>query len=188
MKIRWSQLDGKLVYDSYFYQSLLRNFETLGQSEDWRAAYYEYHVEKRKQLPLLGFRRPLEWVFLEASCGYGVKPIRPPLVGFLIVFLFAFLYYPKEAIEQTCSEAFPMRETGFFKPLDNISKHYKNALYFSASTFLALSYGDWSPSANFLKIGPFQICRFRTIAIIEAFFGWIILVLLVITITMTWMR
>ena len=50
MNVEWSQLEGKLVYDSYFYQSLIRNFEVLGQPKDANAAYYRYKVEKRNRI------------------------------------------------------------------------------------------------------------------------------------------
>jgi len=196
MKIGWSQLEGKLVYNDYFYQSLIRNFETLGQSDDANDAYYKYKVEKRRHINIkspLGFiKRVSEYIFLDRSCGYGVKPLRPPLSGIVVILVFSFGYYQTGAIKQTCSKVFPKTKNRFWKLVDKHflknHKRYKNALYFSASTFLALSYGDWYPTAKFLKIRKVEICRFQTIAIAEVFLGWIILVLFVISLTMTWIR
>ncbi|HJH26952.1 MAG TPA: hypothetical protein C5S37_09345 [Methanophagales archaeon] len=194
IEINWSQLKGKLIYSGRLYQALIKNFKALEQFEDADDAYYEYRKIKQSQKEWGDYTKYTD-AFSKCICGYGVKPHRAPLFGILIILLFSLGYYQTGAIKQTCSKVFPKPKNRFWKLVDEIMKQflknhkrYKNALYFSASTFLALSHGDWYPTAKFLKIGKVEICRFRTTAIIETFLGWIILVLFVISLTMTWIR
>jgi len=178
MKINWSQLDGKLVYNDYFYQSLLRNFETLGQSEDWQDAYYEYHVEKRKHLPLLGFRRPLERVFLDSSCGYGVRPLKTIRGAFIVIGLFAVLYRlieEKESVQR-------LGEHSLKDKINNCWRRLWKFIFLSVSIFTTLGILNNRKSAENRKTW------FRFFVIIEVFLGWIIMTLFVISLTLTWIR
>ena len=171
MKINWSQLEGKLVYNGYFYQVLIRNFETLGQSEDANDAYYKYKVEKRKHMPIFGLRRPLEFIFLDLSCGYGVKPLRPIEWAGIIIGLFSIFYWRIEDKENKKS-----------KSDSSLKDRILKFVFLSVSIFTTLGYWNkWKPAKN-------HETKFRIGAIIEALLGWIIMTLFVISLTMTWIR
>jgi uncharacterized protein YjbI with pentapeptide repeats len=191
IEISWSQLEGKLIYSGRLYQALIKNFKALEQFEDADDAYYEYRKIKQSQKEWGDYTKYTD-AFSKYICGYGVKPLRPLLSGIVIILVFSLGYYQTGAIKQTCSKVFPKTKNRCWKLVDNHflknHKRYKNALYFSASTFIALSYGDWYPTTKFLEIRKVGICRFRTIAIIEALLGWIVMVLFVISLTMMWIR
>lgn len=194
IEINWSQLKGKLIYSGRLYQALIKNFKALEQFEDANDAYYEYRKIKQSQKEWGDYTKYTD-AFYKYVCGYGIKPLRPILSGIVIILVFSFGYYQTGAIKQTCSKVFPKTKNIFWKLVDENMKHflknhkrYKNALYFSASTFIPLTYGNWYPTAKFLEIRKVEICRFRTIAIAEAFLGWIIMTLFVISLTITWIR
>ena len=176
MKIRWSQLDGRLTYNDYFYQSLIRNFETLGQSEDANDAYYEYRVVKRKHLksPLDSIRRLLEFIFLDIFCGYGVKPLRAIRWAIIFIGLFSVFYWligDKRNNESKSDSSLKGRWERFWE-----------FVFLSVSIFTTLGYWNkWKPAKN-------HETKFRIGVITEGFLGWLIMVLFIISLTMTWIR
>ena len=217
MKIRWSQLEGKLVYDGYFYQSLIRNFETLGQSEDANDAYYKYKVEKRKHINIKSLRglgrRPLEFLFLDLSCGYGVKPLNP--LGWAVFFIgvFAIFYWiievegrwkrlhehvkdkwkgsaeflyglikGKENKKLGSDSSLKDKLKRFWEFFKDRGKRTLKFLFLSVSIFTTLGkWTNWKPAEG-------HETWFHFFVIIEVFLGWIIMVLFIISLTMTWIR
>jgi hypothetical protein len=171
MKINWSQLEGKLVYDGYYYQTLIRNFETLGQSEDANAAYYKYHVERGERISTKSTRgliRKIVDIFLYISCGYGVKPRRPLILAGIIIGSFAAFYLKIEDPKNQESKGIWKRFWGF--------------VFLSVSIFTTLGkWNKWKPAKT-------HETKFRIGVIIEALLGWIIMTLFVISLTMTWIR
>jgi hypothetical protein len=175
MKINWSQLEGKLVYDGYYYQTLIRNFETLGQSDDANDAYYKYKVEKRKHINIKSLRglsrRPLEFLFLDFSCGYGVKPLNPLGCAVIIILLFACFYRLIEDKENNKSHSDSSLK-------DRILKF----VFLSVSIFTTLGLlNNWKTAED-------HETWFHFLAIMEALLGWLIMALFVISLTMTWIR
>jgi len=213
MKIRWSQLEGKLVYNDYFYQSLIRNFETLGLSNDTNDAYYKYKVEKRRHMPIFGLRRPLEFIFLDLSCGYGVKPLNP--LGWAVFFIgvFAIFYWlievegrwkrlhehvkdkwkgsaeflcglikGKENKKSRSDSSLKDRLKGLWVFLKDRCGRSLKFLFLSVSIFTTLGLlNNWKPAEKYKNC-------FRIGAIVEVFLGWLIMVLFIISLTMTWIR
>jgi hypothetical protein len=172
MNIEWKQLEGKLVYDKYFYQSLISNFGKLGLVEDANDAYYAYHVEKRKRIDIKspkGFLRiSLERVFLDLSCWYGVRPLR--LIGWVGLFigLFAVLYWWIEDKGKKKSEDWWERFLDF--------------VFLSVSIFtMRGKWNDWKTSEKYIRC-------FRIATVVEGSLGWILMTLFVISLTMTWIK
>ncbi|GAI80071.1 unnamed protein product, partial [marine sediment metagenome] len=86
--IEWKQIKGKFEYDGLFYIRLIKNFKGIEQFKDADDAYYSYRVNKRK-IREKWHDYPtslLEFIFLDLSCGYGVKPERAILYGLVLIF------------------------------------------------------------------------------------------------------
>lgn len=210
MKIRWSQLEGKLVYDGYFYQSLIRNFEALGQSEDANDAYYKYHVEKRKHIDIKStrglIRRPLEFIFLDLFCGYGVKPWWTVCTAICIIGVFSFFYWLIEVegrwkrfwkflkdLEKRLREFVDRlikgkenKKSSSDSSLKDRCKRYRKR--FLGFVFLSVSIFTTLGLLNNWKTAEDHETWFHFLAIMEALLGWLIMALFVISLTMTWIR
>ena len=65
-------LKGHLEYSETFYIALIKNYREIGWLQEADDCYHTYRVEKRKERSLCA--GILEWQFLEATFGYGVKP------------------------------------------------------------------------------------------------------------------
>ncbi|PWI46421.1 hypothetical protein CEE45_16890 [Candidatus Heimdallarchaeota archaeon B3_Heim] len=173
--IDWRQIKGRLVWDETFYAQLIKHYKESGEFGDADSAYYEYRVrERRIEKRWYNPTRGLEYIFLDLSCGYGVKPFRAVLYGLVLIFLFSCFYYQPKAV----------KERG--KP--DSKPRFTDAFYFSVNTFTTVGYGDWYPTAQFLKIKGRKICRFRTLAMIEGFVGWLIIALFLVTLGKVWIR
>jgi uncharacterized protein YjbI with pentapeptide repeats len=186
MKINWKQIRGvvregttgtparKLVYDDQFYVFLIETFKKHGQFRDADSAYYDYRSRSRQLKKWYDPTRALEFILLDLSCGYGVKPFRALLFGLFVVLIFSRLYLQTGAIKE--------RENPGAKPT------LGDALYFSVNTFTTVGYGDWYPTAEFLRVGKTRLCTFRTIAMTEGILGWLILALFLVTLGRVWIR
>ncbi len=89
-----------LKYDETFYIALINNYNNIGWFTDADDAYYTYRKEKRKSRPT--WESIPEWIFLECTFGYGVKPwilLRTFLIFWILPSLIylRFIYY-KESI------------------------------------------------------------------------------------------
>jgi hypothetical protein len=80
-----SQLD----YNDAAYLLLIENFKNLGFFEDADNCYYNYRIERRRELPTL--YKPIDWILM-ALYGYGVKPLRP-LVWLIILLVVSVLIH-----------------------------------------------------------------------------------------------
>ncbi len=176
MTLNWSQLEGKLDCDGTSYINLAKSFRNAEKYDDADAVYYEYRVKRRKLTKRLHDpTRLLEFVFLDLSCGYGVKPFRALLFGVTIILIFSGFYCRTGAIRN--------REDPSLKP------KFMDAVYFSANTFTTVGYGDWYPTEEFLmRVWRLKVCRFRSLAMMEGLLGWLILALFLITLGKVWIR
>ena len=79
-----------LRYDETFYIALIKNYNEIGWFTEANDAYFTYRSEKRKMRSF--FLRIAEFIFLELTFGYGVRPIN--LLGTFIIILLipTFLY------------------------------------------------------------------------------------------------
>lgn len=176
MKINWSQLEGKLVYNDYFYQSLIQNFETLGQSDDWRDAYYEYHVERGEHIDtgsIRGIIRIFADSFLYISCGYGVEPSRPLGWAIFWLVLFTFVYMSFE-------------EKPKWRINEGLLSSFRDSLFLSVCIFTSL--GKWSSKWSNWEYDKKHEKWFRRAVTSEVFLGWLLMILFVISLTLTYVK
>ncbi len=88
------------------YLRLIKNFEDIGDKKSADDAYYHYclvklliHSEADRESGrryITGhytWRKLAEYIFLNHTCGYGTKPIRPLVVGVILVLLFTLGYF-----------------------------------------------------------------------------------------------
>jgi uncharacterized protein YjbI with pentapeptide repeats len=199
MDIEWKQLEGKLVYDDYFYQSLIRNFGNLGRSKDANDAYYEYRRIKQSQKEWGDYTKYID-AFSKCICGYGVRPLRAIRGAIFIIGLFSGLYWLIE-VEGRCKrlwECLKDRGEGLWRFVflgkwkngenkkslsdSSLKDSILKFVFLSVSIFTTLGkWNKWEPAKN-------HETKFRILAIIEVFLGWLIMVLFIISLTMTWIR
>jgi len=184
MRVRWSQLEGKLVYDDRAYISLITNFNNLGQYDDADNAHFHHRVTKRNtSYSYFNPRWYLEFIFLDLTCGYGVKPFRAIGVALFIILVCAAFYYRGGAIRQ-------------LRPDDNHDlkrrgrgRRIVDALYFSANTFTTVGYGDWYPTEQpIFSLWKIRLGSVRVLAMIEGLSGWFVLALFLVTLARVWIR
>ena len=195
IKINWAQLDGHMKYDRTNYSTFLGNFNQLNLTDDYDACYYDFRVQKRKNE--LKWYNPFRWgeyIFLDLTCGYGVKPFRSIVWAGFVMFLFSLLYTRKNAIElrverqkcygvkvngESCKNN-RVHGTEFCLQHQNQAtwfRRFMNALYFSVGTFTTVGYGDWHP-----------VGRSRYAAMVEGLVGWLIMALFLDTLGKVWIR
>ena len=99
--VRWSWIKDQISYDEAVYLALVKNFETLGLSEDADDCYFQYrkisqhkknwYVKEKRRLHRFNWLKLYDhvaWRF----CGYGVRPSFTLAWVFGLVFGFGILY------------------------------------------------------------------------------------------------
>ena len=94
LRVQWEKFAEHLKYDDAVYAQLEDNFRKIGFFEDADEVYFE-HMRKKRQVEAKNkyCRSFAKFLFIELSCGYGVKPFRPILYGLAIIALFCIIYY-----------------------------------------------------------------------------------------------
>ncbi|KAF5434331.1 Ion channel [Candidatus Methanophagaceae archaeon] len=100
------------------------------------------------------------------SCGYGVKPERPLIWGFILIIVFALVYKLGNGIRRL-----KLKENG------DSRVSFWDAFYFSVVTFTTVGYGDWYPED-----------RYRKFVMIEGVLGWLLLALFLVTLANVMIR
>ena len=187
LEINWNALKNQLLYDERFYTALIRNYKFLGQFEFADGAFHQYRKSRRKlNYQWYNPQRALEYIFLDLSCGYGVKPHRTIFFGLFIILLFSLLYIRKGALEERRRE--DDKRTSSSLETNRILTRIATAIYFSVNTFSTVGYGDWYPSAEYFTIFSKRIIRYRSIAVIEGVIGWLVLSLFIVSLAKVWLR
>jgi len=142
------------------YRRAAAAYEACGLFSEARDVAYHQNVLKMrrgKELNLsLGNRITLwlEW----AVAGFGFRPERVVLFNFVLILLFAAIYFAVGDVRTTLPHDVPE------PPLARLS----NAVYFSGVTFLTVGYGDYVPGS-----------AIRLLALSEAFIGFFMMGLFV---------
>ena len=141
------------------YRKLRLKYAKQGEPEISGCFFYkEKVVQRRQQKP---FKRITDFLLKEFLFGYGEKPKRVILNGFIIIFLFSFIY--------------------FFAGIWNINhvkvNDFLSSLYFSIVTFTTLGYGDFHPKGYI-----------RFFASFEALIGAVLIALFIVTLTRKYIR
>lgn len=181
LDLEWKQIKGKLVYNGLTYINLIKKFKEQEQFDDADDAYYSYRVEKRKHEKKWYNPSCLaEFIFLDLTCGYGVRPFRTIVWGIGVIVFFTACYYRVGAIQERRTEQKePEKSTRWDR--------FSDALYFSINTFTTVGYGDWYPTEEYV-IKRWRFLRFRTLATIEGLLGWMLLALFLVTLGKVWIR
>jgi len=185
LSITWKQLDGHMTYNRANYAFVLKNFQQLGYTDDYDDCYYDFRVQiRRNESSWYSPSRFAEWVFLDLTCGYGVKPFRAIFWCILVIISFAWLYQ-MGGIKKRYHEKQPSNPRTKWKK-------FQDALIFSLSTFTTLRYGDWYPTEKriclrFLNL-EIPFLRIHTWAMLEGLIGWLLLALFLVTLSRRWIR
>ncbi|KAF5431075.1 hypothetical protein C5S36_11390 [Candidatus Methanophagaceae archaeon] len=155
MNVEWCTLKDALVFNGLAYVKLIKNFRAMEQFVDADDAYYQYRQLSQKNKKW-SFSKLMD-VVAGVSCGYGVKPGRPLIWGFILIIVFALVYKLGNGIKR-------------LKGNDDNRVSFWDAFYFSVTTFTTVGYGDWYP-----------IDRYRIVVMIEGVFGWLLLALFLVT-------
>lgn len=183
LNIRWSSIHD-LAYDDTAYHLLIQNFNKLGFGDDARECQYSYRCIHREEL----FRQHRfdSWLFdllAWASCGYGLRPVRPLgwaalfiLVGGMFFFLTGSVTRSKESASEKKPLALRRREQ---KPKDSVSVWEDlllSATYFTSGASSIIS----ATPTEFVPLG-----RGRYVVVILRLLGWIFFVLFLSSLTRT---
>jgi uncharacterized protein YjbI with pentapeptide repeats len=168
MKVKWRSLKDVLVFDGSTYIKLIKNFREMEQFEEADAAYYQYRQlsQKNKKWSL----SKLMDVVAGASCGYGVKPGFALIWAFVLIMVFALVYWLGDGIKR-------LKEKNGDKNRVSRWAAFYNAFYFSVVTFTTVGYGDWYPED-----------RYRIVVMVEGVLGWLLLALFIVTLANVMIR
>jgi hypothetical protein len=93
MYVKWNGIKDNLVFNGPVYLKLRQNFLSYEEYTDSDDVYYQYRVETRnidKDKNVI--YKFLEFLALDVTCGYGVKPLKTLEIGSLAVIFFGLVY------------------------------------------------------------------------------------------------
>jgi hypothetical protein len=172
--ILWKQLDGHLICDILTGYKLMKYLEEQRQLDDADGVYLFLKNQERMNKSRL--RRYFEYWLIQQTCGYGVEPLLPLRAGLIVVALFAIPYYWIKIRE-------PKWALG--AGLKRIRIKACNAFYFSVNTFVSGAPIEWTPEDTRSSKKHYL---FMILTTAERIFGWILLVLFVVTLTRKFIR
>ena len=166
MEVEWSSLKDVLVFDGQTYIKLIKNFREMEQFGNADDAYFKYRqLSRSNEKRLLPKSRE---IFMEISCGYGVKPEYTAIMAGVIILIFTPFYFRRGGIKR-------LKENNEDEKQD-VSRY--DAFYFSMTTFTTLGYGDLYPADR---------CRMVAV-MIEGLLGWLTLALFLVTLANVMIR
>jgi len=198
LNISWKQLEGYLVYDRLANYKLRRHFEEKAQFNDADGIYLFIKDQERMRKPPW-VRYPEYW-FVYLTCGYGTKPVNTLILSIVLVFLFAIFFTKSGAIKEIEKESGHRRWRRLYREIPKTRrKRFYYALYFSLHTFIIGVVSDWHATDEFLikrmieiklfKFGPniklTPRFKFRTLSMMEGALGWILVIILIISLERT---
>jgi hypothetical protein len=180
----WPQLRSAVVGDSATLLSIEASYRRLGNNAWADDAYYERKkAEYRNEIQLSRVGR---FLFLDLSCGFGVRPLRTIPYAIAVIIIFAVVFAQPRALVNKGNASPLFSSLSFFRRL-------LAALQFSSACFLRASYTEWEPSStpshsirlSFRKrpIIVIPLLAFRVIALLEAGLSWFLLALFIATYT-----
>jgi hypothetical protein len=185
IEISWKQLEGRVICDNRTSYKLMKNFEEKRQLDDADGVYlFLKDQEKMERSPWV--RYPEYW-FVYLTCGYGRKPLNTFILSAVLVLLFAFFFTNSKAIKEIERDFRHRRRPRIFREIPkNWRKRFYYALYFSLHTFIIGVVSDWHATDEFLiNTKRIKRFRFRTLSMIEGALGWILVIILIISLERT---
>lgn len=91
--ITWPSIEGRVAYSEEAYGFLLTSFLANNDFESHDDCLYDFRVRKRAaDHGRWSILRAAEWLLVDATCGYGLKPVRVLPTSLVVIVLFAVLY------------------------------------------------------------------------------------------------
>ena len=143
------------------YRGIKHHFYEKGLFEDGSWAAYRELTMERKHFFKTRDPRFIPSFLMKWLSGYTERPDRVIISSFLIILIFAIIYYTFDATMATAPPA-------------GWSRNLRDSIYFSFMTFTTVGYGDFVPKPNFW---------FRLLTCLEAFSGPFMAGLFVFTLT-----
>lgn len=160
----------KELYEASYevYSKLYNFFIQNGMIDKALAMHYRRGEVNRKLLNEMGgLNRLRSWLYdfliLKVLTGYGVKLLRPLIVGLFIILIFAFLFWLTDGIIKEVNGTF-------------IQPDFWDYLYFSVTTFTTLGYSNIQPNLTSGHIPQLLVA-------LESFLGILIMSLFIFVIT-----
>jgi uncharacterized protein YjbI with pentapeptide repeats len=186
--ISWEQLEDHLVYNRLADYQLRRHFEEKTQFDDADRIYlFIKDQERMRKSPWV--RYPEYWC-IYLTCGYGTKPLNTFILSIVLVILFAVFFTNPKAIKEIEKESRHRKRRRSYRDAPKTRrKRFYYALYFSLHIFIIGVVSDWHASDEFLigdsKKRGIKLFRFRTLSMIEGALGWILVIILIISLERT---
>ncbi len=79
-----------VVYDPVFFLALEKNYRDQGKYAEANDVYFTHRTEQRKLKPF--FLKTCEYLFLELTYGYGMRPMRILWTALILILLFSQVY------------------------------------------------------------------------------------------------
>jgi hypothetical protein len=157
-------------YAAEQYNVLAANFAASTEPGSWRLAdWCHYRYKDLMRIAARSLRNPLrwfEWLFLKVCFGYGIKWWRLIMTALAIVVLFGGIYSTVAA-----QQLIDNRGNCLSAIEASWDRHVWVPLYFSASAFTTMGYGDWHPEG-----------AIRIVAAVEALSGMVLIALMTIVV------
>lgn len=157
-------------YAAQQYNALAGNFAASTEPHSWRLAdWCHYRYKDLMRTAARSLANPLrwcEWLFLKVCFGYGIKWWRLIITAMAIVVLFGVIYSTVGAQQLIDSKG-----TSLAAIEASWDRHVWVPLYFSASAFTTMGYGDWHPEGTL-----------RILAVFEALSGLVLIALMTIVV------
>ena len=196
--ISWKQLKDHLICDPPTSFKLMKQFEERRQLDDADGVYLFLKDQERLKKPWY-VRYPEYW-FIQLTCGYGRRPLYTFILSIILVIFFAVFFTNSKAIKEIEKESGRRWLPRLYRDVpQNWRKRFYYALYFSLHTFIIGVVSDWHATDEFLikkrieiklfKFGPniklTPRFKFRTLSMIEGALGWILVIILIISLERT---
>ena len=170
--------DGDRASEKYYeameiYRAIKNNLQQRGLSHYAGKFFYREMIMQRRLMPSYSTER--FWsIFMDLSTGYGEKPYRIIALSSIVILFFAVIFgsLGLTHFSGSSTDSFSLEHS----VIDNLLIFY-NSFYFSVVTFTTLGYGDFTPEG----IG-------KILAALEAYMGYFLLALFVITIYKRYME
>ena len=168
--------DDKAVEKYYeameIYLNIKNNFKNRGLQNQAGKYFYREMVMQRKLTPFYSFER--FWSFLlDISSGYGEKPFK--IIGFSAIIVIGFMFiFSVTGLNDSAGNISLLSAN---QTSQEVLQIFFNSLYYSMATFTTLGISEFM---------PFGIGKF--FAVVEAYTGFFLIVLFVITIYKRYME
>jgi len=178
-------LRGHLGYDEPFYVTLVSNCRAIGRHNQAQDIYYDYR-KKRRKMRVGFFGKLSEFLFLEFSFGYGVKPWNL-LRSFLVLWISFSLYYT----------GFIRRPENWFlsgvQPWNPLRDRGRCLAWAIIHSFNILTPGIDLQSMRYMKASRYELMKAQSKRVIwvqraQQILGWYLLALFLILFGKLWIR